>query len=560
MIRAIGGWIRGGGSVTRSLRTGVSMLALLGVATALGACVDDGGPFARENNVLYDEALIVPDHITPPIRVLAVEGAPEHWHLSERVASALRERDIPAGTEGQSGASYLLKGKLEVPQENDGRLRIGWQLVDNAGNAVGEVMQMTAITNATWGTRETGELGMMSQSAAESLAPLVPSSALGETQFAEQTGEPAPPDAGNRRFGPVTAMARRADLGGGSLGDRFVGLADVDDVPTLPNAAEALGIEPDDVEAARADEEAKHRADLPAARMPDLPAADRVPGPAYNIPSSTFGIRPAPADIGGPAEHDPSSAGTGSTTSADTTTSGGRPARDEHAALAAARNGSAAERVGSAASSAAPSDKRQARAKDGQGGLAPYWVQLGDYRSAEESETAWRDLNDDHPKLLDGKPHAIHKAEGATYRVKLGPFVARDAALDNCAGLSRAGVECYITRDPVSFVANAGQGADTRPQSPPKATAPTMAAEKPKALEGGTGSRAPENAGDPPSLPAVPAKPVFSVADPAPTSLKTRTPAPADMQATRIDPPEHVGSGESGPRLRGYIGLPGVTD
>jgi len=498
---------------------------MAGMAALVSGCMGDESPFAREHNVLYDEALLVPDHITPPVKVLPVEGAPEHWRLHERVAAAMRDREIPAGTEGESRASYRLEGRFSVPEENDGRIRIAWQLYDNAGKAVGEVMQLTAITNATWGTHETGELGLVSQAAAESLAPLVPSAVLDDAQFAENTGEPSRDDPA-KRFGPVTALARKAAMPGGGLGDRFIGLANVDEVPTLPATAEALDVEPASDELERANEEAARKAALPPAELPLLPEADRVPGPGHETPNVAFGIEPAPGDRNdglqaeavGAAAHAPQleavASGALSTQSAATTPEAAKPPAEPAS-------------VSTEGGTASP------------GGPAPHWVQIGAYRNAARSRAAWDTLLAEHPEQLAGRPHAIHKADlgrkGVFYRVRLGPFGERRQALDTCAGLTRVGVDCFLSRDPVAMVADAGYA--------------TEEDRKPAEGAAGSGNGA-------------------AIEPPMPVSSGTVMPAPAMSAAAAqgkapgetTQPAKYVEAGETGAMVRGYIGIPGLNE
>ena len=51
--------------------------------------------------------LAMPTQITPPVRVEAVRGAPEQWDMNERVAAALRARDIPASV-GAGGRVFTM--------------------------------------------------------------------------------------------------------------------------------------------------------------------------------------------------------------------------------------------------------------------------------------------------------------------------------------------------------------------------------------------------------------------------------------------------------------------
>jgi hypothetical protein len=58
-------------------------------------------PFERESAGAQAK-LAVPSSLTPPISVQDVDGAPAEWKLAERVAEALRSRDIPASAATRS--------------------------------------------------------------------------------------------------------------------------------------------------------------------------------------------------------------------------------------------------------------------------------------------------------------------------------------------------------------------------------------------------------------------------------------------------------------------------
>ena len=166
------------------------LLAAVGIAAALatGAC-SENRPFERES-AGAETKLAVPASMTPPISVRGIDSAPDGWKLAERVAEALRSRDIRASAASRSRSAYVLKGEMRPGVERNGRSRVEvvWSLYDGVGKKVGEVTQMAAVPGAAFRTPNEGVVEAMADAAAESIAPLVPSSSL---QLADgtETGE-----------------------------------------------------------------------------------------------------------------------------------------------------------------------------------------------------------------------------------------------------------------------------------------------------------------------------------------------------------------------------------
>src|SRR5258706_13426857 len=96
--------------------------AVLALLIATGAC-SENRPFERESAAAQAK-LAVPSSLTPPISGQDVAGAPEEWKLAERVAEALRSRDIPASAATRSRSAYVLKGQLRQGVERNGRSRV----------------------------------------------------------------------------------------------------------------------------------------------------------------------------------------------------------------------------------------------------------------------------------------------------------------------------------------------------------------------------------------------------------------------------------------------------
>ena len=89
---------------------GVGFIALALVAAG---CAEDRR-FSKAGATKATGKLVVPARITPPVTVARIEGAPESWQLNARVAKALRDRDVPAGTKGRGKASYTLEGRASA--------------------------------------------------------------------------------------------------------------------------------------------------------------------------------------------------------------------------------------------------------------------------------------------------------------------------------------------------------------------------------------------------------------------------------------------------------------
>jgi len=169
------------------LALGASLVAALFVA----ACGDDSGTFRREANQIRAPQLVVPSRLTPPIRIENIEGAPPDWKLTERIAEALRNRDIPAGADIKSRAAYVLRGQIKITASSarDDQLSLTWTLFDDKGTKVGDVTQLAAVPKSTAGSKMDDIVDAMADAAAESISPIVPSALL--QAKLDTTGEPS---------------------------------------------------------------------------------------------------------------------------------------------------------------------------------------------------------------------------------------------------------------------------------------------------------------------------------------------------------------------------------
>ena len=152
--------------------------------------------------------------MTPPVRVMPVSGAPASWKLHDRVAEALRQRDIPAGVKMRGSHVYVLRGRVVQINRTGAQTQVTvkWRLVNGSGAKVGEVTQMAAIPTQKAGADSKGGSDdvtqAMADAAAESLSPIVPSSRLKTSQQA-MTG--LPPKRSRREYekrNPVTAIGK----------------------------------------------------------------------------------------------------------------------------------------------------------------------------------------------------------------------------------------------------------------------------------------------------------------------------------------------------------------
>ncbi|MGE0733478.1 MAG: hypothetical protein AB7P50_01860, partial [Alphaproteobacteria bacterium] len=177
----------GRAALRQRLALGASLVAALFVA----ACGDDGSNFRREANQIRAPQLVVPNRLTPPIRIERIDGAPADWKLSERIAEALRSRDIPAGVDLKSSAAYVLRGEIKITSSSkrDDQLALTWTLVDDKGSKVGDVTQLAAVPKSTAGSNMDDIVEAMADAAAESISPIVPSAML--QAKLDTTGEPS---------------------------------------------------------------------------------------------------------------------------------------------------------------------------------------------------------------------------------------------------------------------------------------------------------------------------------------------------------------------------------
>lgn len=99
--------------------------------------------------------------------------------------------------------------------------------------------------------------------------------------------------------------------------------------------------------------------------------------------------------------------------------------------------------IAPATKAAAPEEAAKPAAS---GGLL---LQIGSYKSQDEAETAWRAFQSKHP-VVGGYQSDIKQVDlgdkGTWYRLRLGSFADKDAALALCAKLKADGASCFMAR------------------------------------------------------------------------------------------------------------------
>lgn len=114
-----------------------------------------------------------------------------------------------------------------------------------------------------------------------------------------------------------------------------------------------------------------------------------------------------------------------------------------------------------AASEEQPQEKEQlaaARASEPSEKAAPenttadgrYWVQLASFTSTRSGRQEWQRLREIHPELIGDLPVAFHEGEiegqGTVYRVRTGPFAAREESARLCDALQARDQACLVVQ------------------------------------------------------------------------------------------------------------------
>jgi hypothetical protein len=539
------------------------LLAALAALLATAAC-SENRPFERENTGPQAK-LAVPNSITPPISVRGIDGAPDSWKLAERVAEALRSRDIPASSAARSRSAFVLKGQLRPGAERNGRSRVEvvWTLYDGSGRKVGEVTQMAAVPGVAFKGANEGVVEALADAAAESIAPLVPSSSV-HLADATETGERRPNDRSKiEERDRVTAVGRMKNATGVAKNlleppkreAKVEAKADSKTDRTRRTAAAPPPAERAAPPPARGDKNAitavgRYEGASPLSRNllqpggdvakplppPQRPPKQTVTSPPDQPPADaeeSLGVGPMPASdkrVDKPrasvSDRRPPQRAEADTAKADVTPPPDRPR--QYAETPPERN-----------------PDRTPRTPPARAGAWQYWLQLVSHRDEAMSRTELQRIQGSVGALLANVGNRIQRADlgtrGIYYRVQVGPFASATEAGQLCAQLKARQIDCFLatpepavrtTQPPATPPAQAAppaqppaQAKPTEPKKPVTAQ-PKPPAEKPKDTAGAT-----------------PKKP-----DEKPAA-KPETKPPPGSSAEKPDLPTHTAPG-----------LPGVLD
>lgn len=578
------------------------LLAAVGIAAALatGAC-SENRHFERESAGAQTK-LAGPASMTPPIGVRGIDGAPDGWKLAERVAEALRSRDIPASAASRSRSAYVLKGEMRPGAERNGRSRVEvvWSLYDGLGKKVGEVTQMAAVPGAAFRTPNEGVVEALADAAAESIAPLVPSSSH---QLADGT------ETGERRGNDRAKMEERDRVAAVGKMKSTTGVSKNLLAPPKPAVKPQAKIDAGTPgkTVATPPPASRHSATPPSATPPSaappattadkkaLSAVGRYEGagtlsrnlfrpegdPAKPLPPpqrvKETARPPADAEESLSAVPEPAS-DTGRRT-AEATPPMRPPMRiapPQRAEAESPKTDVAAppERPRQLAESPAP--RREARSeprpvqyaeKPGHAGYE-YWIQIGSNTDEAASRAQWEKMQSAAQSLFANVGNRIQRADlgkrGVYYRVQVGPFASPGAAGQFCARLKARQIDCFLAQPEVAT-------ASTKP--PEAAPAPKKAAlpaPKPIAKPAETKPDAPKPLAKP-AEPKVAPKPVAKqAAEPKPGAAPAEKPKEAAAAPKKPDadtpplpdsrPSKNSSAEKPDAPISTAPGLPGVLD
>ena len=576
------------------------LFAAVGIAAALatGAC-SENRPFERESAGAQTK-LAVPASMTPPISVRGIDGAPDGWKLAERVAEALRSRDIPASAASRSRSAYVLKGEMRPGVEGNGRSRVEvvWSLYDGLGKKVGEVTQMAAVPGAAFRTPNEGVVEAMADAAAESIAPLVPSSSL---QLADgtETGERSGNDRAkleerdrvtavgkmksttgvskNLLTPPKPAVKPQAKIDAGTPGKTVA----------TPPPASRYSATPPSAPATKGDKKAlsavgRYEGAGTLSRNLFRPEGD--PAKPLPPPQRVKETARPPADAEESLSAVPEPASDTGRRTAEATPPSRPPTRitpPQRAEAESPKTDVAAppERPRQLAESPAPTRRETGREtrveprpvqyaeKPGHAGYE-YWIQIGSNTDEAASRAQWEKMQSAAQSLFANVGNRIQRADlgkrGVYYRVQVGPFASPGAAGQFCAQLKARQIDCFLAQPEVAT-------ASTRPPEaapPPKRAA--LPAPKPIAKPVETKPDAPKTLAKP-AEPKVTPKPVAKqAAEPKPGAAPAEKPKEAATAPKKPDadmpplpesrPPKNSSAEKPDAPISTAPGLPGVLD
>ena len=429
----------------RFLVVGVGFTAL---ALVSAGCVEERR-FAQAAATKDTRQLVVPSRITPPVTVARIEGAPKNWQFSERLAKALRRRDIPAGTRSRGKASYLVRGRAEPLPRKSGaegshirQLRISWSLHDATGKRVGTVVQVAAIPGAVWEKPDPRILDQLASLAAASLRPYVPNAPVGGSQTASGAGS------GRLARPPVTAIGRQdARRGGRGLSGRLLAMRRVTGFRTqtpeeriaMKRAAKAPAgtTAPSGAKVARGAAGPVIKPATPRSAHETVTRRTVVTEGLARVAGTRVGKRRTTAGVATRQKAPPI---------IKASTTRGQNVRKPSAIRPDANRAKFRLSGGARPVQIAEASRRGGAPVGMVQNTKGYWVQLASNTTAQASHAAWTTLVSNHRDLLGRQPHAVNRADlgrkGIYYRLQLGPYPNVAQARRICASLRTARITC----------------------------------------------------------------------------------------------------------------------
>ena len=547
---------------TYAIRPAWPLLAAFAAALATGAC-SENRPFERENTGAQAK-LSVPASITPPISVRSIDGAPDSWKLEERVAEALRSRDIPASSATRSRSAMILRGAMRPGVERNGRSRVEvvWTLFDGSGRKVGEVTQMAAVPGGAFKTPNEGIVEAMADAAAESIAPLVPSSSV-HLADATETGERRPNERAKMEDRDrVTAVGRMPATTGVAK--------NLLNPPKRETKIEAR------VEPAKRTTRTAAATTPPADRATTPPQGDKNAVTAVGRYEGTSALsrnllRPEgdtakplpppqrqPRQTATPPAPPPEKQPLGDAEeSLSMGPVGPEPASDIHRTEPPRQRASTPPEPRPPQRAEADTAKpdvtpgreyaetpdRPAQPRTGTG---QYWLQLGAHRDEAISRAEWQKIQAAGAAALANIGNRIQRADlgtrGVYYRIQVGPFASTAEAGQTCAQLKARSIDCFLAMpETAARTQPPGDTARIPTAPPPPAAKPSEARTKPATVQPKPPAEKPKDAASaPPKTPGTASEKPATKPEPKP---------PANSSAEKPDGP-----------ISTAPGLPGVLD
>lgn len=229
------------------VRRGFRAAAL--VAGASGACLTACQPVPHPFEDDRPPASLLAVRSTVGVSVAPVGGVPENTaaKLSEAVAKALREREIPASESSVSPGSYVLYGRIEAKPARAGNMTVAtfWRLRDGHGALVGETRERFDGGAREWRNGDDALVAQVATKSAADLAALlqegpapVETVDAGHVRVSVGHIEGAPGDGGQSLAAAVGIVLKRQDVtfveNGKGKPDLYVD-ADVTVTPVKPD-------------------------------------------------------------------------------------------------------------------------------------------------------------------------------------------------------------------------------------------------------------------------------------------------------------------------------------